>query len=353
MYDGPILFVVSELLMKRGLLLINLGTPNSAEISSVRSYLREFLTDKRVVDLPAVLRYILVYAFILPFRTKRSTRAYQSIWTEQGSPLLVHSKNLVNQIQKEVGSEPIIALGMRYGNPSIETALNQLRDCESITILPLYPQYSSAANGSSIAEAMRIISSWDLIPSIRIISDFFQHPAYLKAQAQIIKSYLHEQAHVLFSYHGIPERQITKVSCKSICTESCPTLTDSIHWCYRAQCHETSRLLANELGLATNSYSTAFQSRLGKTPWVKPYTDQILAELIVKGIKKLVIICPSFVADCLETLEEIGIRLQQQWTTLGGNELIIVPSLNNDPSWIQAIITMTDSQSDSQLRCIS
>lgn len=334
--------------MKRGLLLINLGTPNSPEISSVRSYLREFLTDKRVIDLPALLRYILVYAFILPFRTKRSAHAYQSIWTEQGSPLLFHSQNLVDQIQKEVGPENKAVLGMRYGKPSIETALDQLKSCESITILPLYPQYSSAANGSSIEEALRIIGTWDLIPSISIISDFFQHPAYLKAQAQVINPFLQEQTHVLFSYHGIPERQITKSSCKSICTQSCPALTDDIHRCYRAQCYETSRLLANELGLSADNYSTAFQSRLGKTPWVKPYTDEVLAELIAKGIKKLIICCPSFVADCLETLEEIGIRLQEQWTALGGQELIVIPSMNTDPSWIKAIITMTNIQSDSQ-----
>lgn len=353
MYDGLILFKVSKLLMKRGLLLINLGTPNSTDTSSVRSYLREFLTDKRVIDLPAFLRYILVYLFILPFRSKRSARAYQSIWTEQGSPLLFHSQNLMNEVQKEVGSEHVIALGMRYGTPSITTALNQLKQCESITILPLYPQYSSAANGSSIAEVMRILSSWDLVPSIKIISDFFQHPAYLKAQAQTIKTYLQEQTHVLFSYHGIPERQITKSSCKSICTESCPPLTDNIQRCYRAQCHQSSRLLASELGLSKNSYSTAFQSRLGKTPWIKPYTDHLLAELIAKGIKKLVIVCPSFVADCLETLEEIGIRLKKQWVTLGGEELIIVPSMNNDPLWIKAIIAIAQMQSDSQFRSIS
>lgn len=173
MYDDLILFKVRNLLMKHGLLLINLGTPKNADTTSVRNYLREFLTDKRVIDLPALLRYALVYTFILPFRSRRSAHAYQSIWTEQGSPLLFHSQNLVNQLQKEVGSEHIIALGMRYGEPSIATALNQLKHCESITILPLYPQYSSAASGSSIAEAMRIINSWDLIPSIKIISNFF------------------------------------------------------------------------------------------------------------------------------------------------------------------------------------
>ncbi len=353
MYDDLILFKVRNLLMKHGLLLINLGTPKNADTSSVRNYLREFLTDKRVIDLPALLRYALVYTFILPFRSRRSAHAYQSIWTEQGSPLLFHSQNLVNQLQKEVGSEHIIALGMRYGEPSIATALNQLKHCESITILPLYPQYSSAASGSSIAEAMRIINSWDLIPSIKIISNFFQHPAYLKAQAQTIKASLEEHFHVLFSYHGIPERQITKSSCKTICTGSCPKLTDDIHGCYRAQCYENSRLLALELGLSPNSYSTAFQSRLGKTPWVKPYTDQILSELITRGITKLIIVCPSFVADCLETLEEIGIRLKEQWITLGGKELINVPSMNTDPLWRKAIITMAHMQSDSQLRSIS
>ncbi|WP_058519192.1 ferrochelatase [Legionella parisiensis] len=339
--------------MKHGLLLINLGTPKNSDTSSVRSYLREFLTDKRVIDLPALLRYILVYLFILPFRSKRSARAYQSIWTEQGSPLLFHSQNLVTEVQKEVGSESVIALGMRYGSPSIAHALNQLKHCESITILPLYPQYSSAANGSSIAETMRILSSWDFVPSIKIIRDFFQHPAYLKAQAQTIKTYLQEQTHVLFSYHGIPERQITKRSCTSICIEPCPDLTDNIQGCYRARCHQSSRLLASELGLSTNNYSTAFQSRLGKTPWIRPYTDHILAELVAKGIKRLVIVCPSFVADCLETLEEIGIRLKKQWITLGGEELTIVPSMNSDPAWIKAIITMAQLQPDSQLRSIS
>lgn len=335
------------MLMKRGLLLINLGTPNSPDTSSVKSYLREFLTDKRVIDLPALLRYVLVYFFILPFRSRRSARAYQSIWTKQGSPLLLHSHNLVDALQKELGSEQVIALGMRYGKPSIETALNQLKNCESITILPLYPHYSSAANGSSIAEAMRILRTWNRIPSINIISDFFQHPAYLKAQAELIKPYLQDDTHVLFSYHGIPERHITKNSCQSICTESCPALADSLHGCYRAQCHQSSRLLAEELSLPMNNYSTAFQSRLGKTPWIKPYTDQILEELVSKKIKKLIIVCPSFVADCLETLEEIGIRLKQQWLTHGGEELVIVPSMNTNPFWVQSIMTLAQMQSNS------
>lgn len=340
--------------MKRGLLLVNLGTPSSTDNSSVRSYLREFLTDKRVIDLPALLRYILVYVFILPIRLKRSIRAYQSIWTKQGSPLLYHSLNLISQVQKKIGTEYKVVLGMRYGEPSIMAALNQLRYCESITILPLYPQYSAAANGSAIAESLRIISSWELIPSITIIRDFFQHPTYIKAMTQMIKAHLREKTYVLFSYHGIPERQITKSSCQSICSGACPTLNlkdvestefsrlkDDIQGCYRAQCYETSRLLAKELELAHSEYSTAFQSRIGKTPWIGPYTDEILMKLAAKGIKKLAIVCPSFVADCLETLEEIGIRGKQQWKALGGEELSVIPCLNADPTWANAIVEIT------------
>lgn len=334
--------------MKHGLLLINLGTPNSIDVSSVRTYLREFLTDKRVIDLPALVRYVLVYAFILPFRAKRSAHAYQSVWTEQGSPLLCHSQNLVAQVQKEVGPESKVVLGMRYGKPSILAALEQLKHCDSIIILPLYPQYSSAASGSSIEEVLHIISSWDLIPSVTIIRDFYQHPAYIKAQVQTIKMHLKEKTQVLFSYHGIPERQITKSSCKIICQEACPTLRDGIQGCYRAQCYETSRLLAKELGLSDKSYGTAFQSRLGKTEWIKPYTDKVLIELAAKGVKQLVIVCPSFVADCLETLEEVGIRAKNQWLALGGEELHVIPCMNTDPLWVNAIVEIANLQANAR-----
>lgn len=323
--------------MSHGLLLINLGTPKNPDASSVRSYLRVFLTDKRVIDLPALFRYILVYFFILPLRAKRSAHAYQTIWTEHGSPLLYHSQNLLVQVQQQLGIHYEVALGMRYGEPSIASALSQLKHCESLTILPLYPQYSSAANGSSIEAALKIISLWDIIPSIKIIRDFFHHPAYIKAQAELIKPYIHEEVHLLFSYHGIPERQITKNDCKSVCKDTCPVLAQSNQGCYKAQCHQSSRLLAKELQLSEQQYSTAFQSRLGRTPWIKPYTDEVLNQLASQGVKKLVVVCPSFVADCLETLEEIGIRARQQWSMLGGTELIVVPCLNDHPLWVQAI----------------
>lgn len=323
--------------MRRGLLLINLGTPTNPSPPAVRSYLRTFLTDKRVIDLPALLRYILVYMFILPFRVKRSAHAYQTIWTERGSPLLNHSNDLMVQIQQELSPEYEVALGMRYGEPSIASALQRLKYCEAITILPLYPQYSSAASGSSIEESLRILGSWNTIPSLTVIRDFFQHPAYINAQAKLIEEHIQKQGHILFSYHGIPERQVTKNHCKPICHADCPELSEHNQGCYKAQCYQSSRLLAQKLQLSAHQYSTAFQSRLGKTPWIKPYTDETLNQLAAQGIKKLVVVCPSFVADCLETLEEIGIRAKQQWITLGGTEFTVVPCFNSHPLWVQAI----------------
>lgn len=323
--------------MRHGLLLINLGTPKNTSFFAVWKYLRLFLTDHRVIDLPVFFRYLLVYFFILPFRTKRSVQAYKTIWTQYGSPLLYHSQNLADRLQKEAGSNYEVALGMRYGKPSITSALNQLKYCESITILPLYPQYSSAATGSSIEEVMRIISSWNIIPSLTIIRDFFQHPAYLSAQAELIQKYRKKDEHLVFSYHGIPERQITNHTCHTVCIDDCPIITTKNQSCYKAQCHQSSLLLAKKLKLSKNQYSTGFQSRLGKTSWVKPYTDELLAKLASQGVKKVVIACPSFVADCLETLEEIKLRAQKYWIALGGEQLIVVPCLNDDPLWIKAI----------------
>ncbi|WP_298626016.1 ferrochelatase [uncultured Legionella sp.] len=323
--------------MKRGLLLINLGTPERDDVAAVKTYLREFLTDKRVIDLPALIRYILVYLVILPFRAQKSAHAYQLIWTEQGSPLLVHSKKMMAQLQRELGSEFTVALGMRYGTPSIQNALAQLDKCESLTVLPLYPQYSSAATGSSIEEFMRIISTKEVLPSVTIIRDFFQHPEYIKAQAQVIKNHLPEDTFLLLSYHGIPERQIQKGGCETVCQEDCPAVTTTNQGCYKAQCHQTSRLLATTLTLHAHQYSTSFQSRLGKTPWIKPYTDDVLRELADKGIKRLAITCPSFVADCIETLEEIGMRAREQWMALGGEQFTLIPCMNDTPEWINAM----------------
>lgn len=330
--------------MRRGLLLLNLGTPDNADIRAVKLYLREFLTDKRVIDLPTIPRYILVYCLILPFRSPKSAQAYQSIWTEKGSPLLYHSQNLVTKLQSALKDEYKIALGMRYGTPSITTALAELKDCHSLTILPLFPQYSSAATGSAIEKTLSYLANQEIIPSIKIIRDFYQRPEYIQAQAKIMKLYIKDNFHVLFSYHGIPERHIHKSGCDTLCPQTCTPIYDKNQACYRAQCYQTSLLLAKELQLGTHQYTTAFQSRLGKTPWIKPYTDEIFAELISKGIKNIVVSCPSFVADCLETLEEIGIRAKEQWEKLGGEQFILTPCMNDHPEWIKAIQSIVNEQ---------
>ncbi|CAM2766219.1 ferrochelatase [Legionella worsleiensis] len=326
--------------MKKGLLLINLGTPDSTNSSDIKRYLRQFLTDGRVIDLPALLRYFLVYGLIVPFRSKNTAHAYQSIWTPLGSPLKVYSQDLAKVMQQILGDEYTVALGMRYGNPSIEQALGELASCQDITVLPLYPQYSSAATGSSIEEVMRILAAKQVIPSLRIIRDFYNHPAFITSQAAMVQEHLTSQHHVLFSYHGIPERHILKGGCQSVCSQNCPSINTNNQGCYRAQCYATSLLLAQQLNLNPGQYTTSFQSRLGKTPWIKPYTDEVLSELIKQGVQHLIVACPSFTVDCLETLEEIGMRLKEQWMQLGGKEFILVPCLNANPQWAKALIDL-------------
>jgi ferrochelatase len=328
--------------MSPGLLLINLGTPSYPSAGAVAAYLREFLTDKRVIDIPWPLRYLLVYGLIIPFRSKKSAHAYQSIWTKQGSPLLNFSQHLLAELQK-ITSQYTVALGMRYGSPSIQSALDSLNHCDSITVLPLYPQYSSAATGSCIEEVFRLFSKQHTLPSIKVIRDFYQHPAYIGAQAALIKQHLKRDHHLLFSYHGVPERHLHKAGCKNLCPNSCPVTSSINSRCYKAQCYDTSNRLAAQVNLAAEQYSTAFQSRLGKTPWIRPYTDELLTALAQKGIKKLSISAPSFVADCLETLEELGMRARDQWMSLGGQEFNLIPSMNTDPLWVQAILELCKS----------
>ncbi|ASQ45237.1 ferrochelatase [Legionella clemsonensis] len=319
---------------KNGLLLINLGTPETPEPLAVKRYLREFLADRRVIDLPAPLRYLILHLVILPFRPRQAAHAYQAIWTTEGSPLLVHSRNLQMKLQQHLSDEWKIALGMRYGQPSLHAALEELQNCERLTILPLYPQFSSAATGSSIEKVLQLLAVKKILPSLTVIRDFYQHPAFIKAQAALIQPHLKTHDFILFSYHGIPERHLKQASCPSICINHCPKITEIHQSCYKAQCYTTSNELANYLGLTAKEYGTAFQSRLGKTPWIKPYTDALLPELAKKGIKRLAIACPSFVTDCLETLEEIGIRAQAQWQHLGGSHFTLIPCVNDSELWV-------------------
>lgn len=327
--------------MKRGLLLLNIGTPEGPGSASVRRYLRTFLSDKRVIDLPAPLRYALVYGIILPLRPKNTSKAYQAIWTKEGSPLLALSLQLVHQLQEALKDTTQVALGMRYSEPSIEVALNALKGCDEITILPLFPQYSSAVTGSALEYVLKILANQTVIPSFKVIREFYAHPAFIKAQAQALKPFMHHE-HILFSFHGLPERHMQKIGCVPVCRkEACPPISSQNNACYRAQCYETTRLLVDALHIKPSQYTVSFQSRLGKTPWIEPFTDSTLDILAKKGIKQLAVACPSFVTDCLETLEEIGLRAKAQWIKAGGESLDLVPCLNASEDWVKAVIEIS------------
>jgi protoporphyrin/coproporphyrin ferrochelatase len=330
--------------MRKGVLLINLGTPDNCHPKAVKRYLSEFLNDPRVIDLPYVLRKVLVNFIILPFRYKKSAAAYQKIWTDSGSPLLVNSQQCQAALSSVLGRDYQVELGMRYGQPSIQSALAKLHGVTSLHVIPLFPQYSSAATASALQVLFaEVAKKWN-IPAMTVKNDFYNHPGFITAYADVIKQHLqHKKIDLLlFSYHGLPERHINKSECIAFCNrlQGCPQIDVNNHYCYRSQCFITSSLLAKVLGLKENEYAVSFQSRLGRTPWIKPYTDLLLPELRQQGVKSIAIVCPSFVSDCLETLEEIDIRAREQWLALGGESFTFIPCLNDHPMWVKTLESM-------------
>jgi ferrochelatase len=331
--------------VKTGILIVNLGTPDSPSPGKVRRYLREFLSDPRVLDIPALGRWILLNLIILPFRPRKSAQAYEKIWTAAGSPLLVHTRAFAEKLRSLLPEDCEVEFAMRYGSPSIASRLDVLlaRSPEELVILPMYPQYSSASTGSTLEKVFSILGRKWNVPPVRVIGPFYRDPGFLDAIAGIGKPYLESFApdHVLFSYHGLPERQIRRgESYQGHCLKAedacCAAISWKNNYCYRAQCFETSRQLARRLGLAPGRYTVCFQSRLGRTPWIKPYTDLVIAELGKQGKKKLLVFEPSFTADCLETLEEISLRAQATFLEAGGQKLLLVPSLNSSDAWVRA-----------------
>lgn len=315
---------------KVGVLLINLGTPDAPSVKAVRHYLRVFLSDPRVIELPALARWTLLNMFILPFRPRQSAHAYQSIWQEQGSPLLLYSQKLQQGLAQQLGENYQVELGMRYGNPALLPALRKLQFCDKILLLPLFPQYASAVSGSALELCLKEISSWKYIPALAVQQEFYVQADFIAAFAQNIKESLAEKNVdlILFSYHGLPQRQL-------LCQRNAPKKQ-----CYRKQCFATTKAIAEALQLKPEQYQISFQSRLGKTEWIKPYTDELLSELAAQGIKNIAVVCPSFVTDCLETLEEIGIRAREQWSKAGGEEFILVPCVNDSARWLDALQKM-------------
>ena len=330
-------------MIKTGVLLINLGTPDDPSTGSVRRYLKQFLLDERVLDINPVLRNVLVRGIIAPFRARSSGKLYKELWTENGSPLKYYGYRVKDQLQERLGEDIIVELGMRYQNPSIESAASNLKkaNVDRIVLFPLFPQYASASTGSALEEAMRVVSGWNTIPEVVSISSYHDHPKMIKVFAENAMKYeMEKYDHFLFSFHGIPQRQLIKADTQNHCLQSddcCQTLSESNKMCYSAQCYDTAYKIAELLNLPKEKYSIAFQSRLGKDPWTEPFTPDVLESLSKEGYKNLLVFSPSFVADCLETTIEIGDEYHEEFLEMGGESLDLVESLNDNPLWIEAI----------------
>lgn len=333
---------------KTGILLIQLGTPDSPEKKDVRPYLTEFLNDRRVIDFPWLKRTLLVNCIIVPFRTKNSSKIYKELW-EIGkgvSPLLVYSENLRKKLQLKLEGKADVHLAMRYKNPSIPSVLAEMKkkNYDKIVVLPLFPQYASASNGSAIEKVMDEVKKWWVIPNMEFINQFWDNEGYLNSLAENARNLNPEQYdHVLFSYHGLPESQVDKVYEEGKCSDhSCETeITEENKFCYKATCYATTRKLAEKLGLNEGQYTVCFQSRLNDK-WLKPYSDDVIADLGKQGKKKLLVFSPAFVADCLETLVEIGVEYQDILNENGGGEVTLVPSCNDSDTFVNGIYQLLE-----------
>lgn len=323
---------------------MNLGSPDSTKVKDVRRYLNEFLMDERVIDMPYLGRLLLVKGIIVPFRAPKSAAAYQSVWTKEGSPLMVISKQLQEALQQQV-PEPVV-LAMRYGNPAPWTAYDELLEkvpgLEEVVLVPLYPHYAMSSYETAVEYAKEVYRKRKYPFKLTVIPPYYKEPNYLDALAGSIQPYLQEPYdHLLFSYHGVPERHIHKGDTTGhhcLKTPDCCETPSAAHaQCYRHQCLTTTRLVAQKLGLPEDKYSFSFQSRLGRDEWLKPYTAIRLEELPGEGIRKLVVACPAFVSDCLETLEEIAMEGKESFLHAGGESFTMIPCLNIHPLWVKAL----------------
>ncbi|MFT6209798.1 MAG: ferrochelatase [Bacteroidia bacterium] len=323
-----------------GVLLMNVGTPDSPKVSDVRKYLSEFLNDPRVIDIPWIARKLLVNAIIVPFRAPKSAKIYKQMWTDEGSPLLIHSEKFRDGLQADLGDKYQVEIAMRYQSPSVEEGLEKIRknNPKKIIVVPMYPQYASSSTGTCIEEAMRISSKWWTIPEMIFVNQFFDLQGYVDGFIKRGKEFdIDSYDHVMFSYHGLPVRQLDKVYEEGLCDDrDCEhELTDENHFCYKATCYATTRAIAAGLGLSEDQYTVGFQSRLDDK-WIKPYSDKIVEEKAKAGVKNMLVFSPAFVADCLETLIEIGDEYQEIFEENGGEKIQLVPSLNSNADWVKA-----------------
>ncbi len=320
-----------------GVLLVNLGTPDSPSYFAVQRYLREFLGDRRVIDTSRFIWLPILYGIVLPLRPIRTVRNYRKIWMQDGSPLAVYSHRLANKIDARLragfGDKVRVALGMTYGNPSISSAIQSLaeQNVRRLLVLPLYPQYCSSTTGSVFDRTACELQRWRWLPETRFVNDYYADPGYIEALAARIEEHwtqIGERSHLLFSYHGIPAVYVK---------EGDP---------YKAQAEETSRLVVARLGLGADEWSHCYQSRFGSVVWLQPYTEDTLKDLAKRGMKKLTIVSPSFAVDCLETLEEVAIEYRDKFRELGGERLTLVPALNDDPRHVEVLTSIIGKHLD-------
>ena len=319
---------------RQGILLCNLGTPDAPRPAELRRYLKEFLSDPRVVEIPRLLWWMILNLIILRIRPRRSAKLYQSVWTEAGSPLMLYSQEQVKAVKQRLaekyGDIPVV-LGMRYGNPSMASAIKQLTDqnVRDIIVLPLYPQYAGATTGSTFDAIAKTFTQLRWVPELQFINGYHKSEAYIQALCTTIKR--HIDAHgqpdkLVFSYHGTPERYLKN--------------GDPYH-CF---CHQTTRLVREKMGLEENQVMTTFQSRFGREPWLQPYTDETLEQLPEDGVKHVAVICPGFSSDCLETIEEINMEARESFIESGGEHFHYIPCLNDDPAHIDALVSILEKR---------
>lgn len=330
---------------KKGVLLINLGTPRSPMVKDVGVYLFEFLNDYRVIDIPWILRKILVNFIIVPFRSFSSSKEYKKLWTEKGSPLAYHSEELLKKVQVKLPNNYTAHLAMRYYKPSIKQVLKEMKmaNYDEIIILPLYPQYASSSSGTAIEEVMKYISKWWAIPKLTFISEFHEDPGYIESILMRANAYdLDSYDHILFSYHGLPTRHISKLKLENCNSNTCKCQSNN-RYCYKSNCVATTKILATKMNLDASKYSICFQSRLDNK-WLTPFADKEVIKLAKSGAKRVLVFSPAFVADCLETTVEIGGEFKELFMENGGTDLDLVPSLNTEERWVQAVSDLIQKQ---------
>jgi ferrochelatase len=340
---------------KIGVLLVNLGTPDSTKPEDVRKYLIEFLTDPRVIDFSWLKRQILVRGLIVPNRYKDSAKNYARVWTEEGSPLRTHSNKVRELLQNELGQAYQVELAMRYQYPSIGDTLNKMRNCSELIVIPLFPQYASATSGSVNQKVMEEISKWLTIPEIRFVNSYPTHPQMIAAFCARAREYnLEDYDHYIFSFHGLPERQLKKADAHNHCLKTdncCSKMCPKNQNCYSAQCHSTAQAIYGQLGIDKELCTICFQSRLGKEPWLRPYTSDVIEELLHQGKKNVLVFSPAFVCDCLETIDEIGREYHEEFTKNGGERFDLVKGLNDHPLWIEALMNIVNSEKKILSKC--